>query len=124
MNILTLNQILKDCRHLKRLILREARIDVNGKVDFGTNLDYHIEYLSLAYSGRDDHSDWKENLQEFVEIIKGIKGSGLDDSLRWLNIQGCQIDYTWARELLDSDEIGLSHVKIVQEDPFPSGFIN
>ena len=58
MNILTLNQILKDCRHLKRLILREARIDVNGKVDFGTNLDYHIEYLSLAYSGRDDHSDW------------------------------------------------------------------
>ena len=124
MNILTLNQILKDCRHLKRLILREARIDVNGKVDFGTNLDYHIEYLSLAYSGRDDHSDWKENLQEFVEIIKGIKGSGLDDSLRWLNIQGCQIDYTCARELLDSDEIGLPHVKIVQEDPFPSGFIN
>ena len=124
MSTSTLNQLVQGCKHLKRLIIRKATIDVTGEVDFGSNLDYQIEYLSFAYSGHPYISDWKSNPGDFIKIIKAIKGSGLEKSLKKLNILYCEISLTKAKEMLNSDEIGLNHVQIVKEDPSPFGFYN
>ena len=116
----TFSSLIQGCKHLKRLIIKEAKIDVSGTLDFGSNLDYKLEYISFAYCGDVSYSNWKEKPSEFKKILESFPLTGLDKSLKTLDIYGCHLKNESIHSILDS--LNLSHITVVKESPNPFEF--
>ena len=117
-----LEQIIKSSSNWERLILCYSDIHCSKKLDFGVSDKYKIKFLSFAYCGNINYSyrksDWKSTPSCFKNIVEAISKSGLKDSLEQVDI--------WSNTTLNKDEVqamfnelGMSHVSVVKEDPAP-----
>jgi hypothetical protein len=77
--------VVKSSARCERLILRYCVTDTDSECDFSGS-DYNINYFGLAFTGRHDASGWKNNPKRFENIVIGIKGCGLKDTIKNINV--------------------------------------
>ena len=121
MNSNSFNSIIKSCRHMKRVIISCWKIVFDSEIDFDSSLEYKTEYLGFSYTGRKDSlgCSWKSNKDDFTQLLKAIKNSGLSKSLKSLNLYECGWSQTELEEILNSPEIDLSHISILLTEDTP-----
>ena len=77
-------------------------IALDEQVDFGNMEGSKIEYISFNSSGGLINSNWKARPMRFENLVASIaKSQGLKDSLKELNIKGCEITKEKAQEVLN-----------------------
>ena len=106
---------------MKRVIISCWKIVFDSEIDFDSSLEYKTEYLGFSYTGRENFSgcDWKSNKDDFIQLLKAIKNSGLSKSLKSLNLYECGWSQTELEEILSSPEIDLSHISILLTEDTP-----
>ena len=86
----------------KQLYFLYNKIPLDEQVDFGNMDGSKLEHLSFHSSGGSDYSNWKEHPMRFENLVESIaKSQGLKDSLKTLNIYGCEITKEKAQEVLN-----------------------
>jgi hypothetical protein len=76
--------------------------------------DYKISLLSFYNAGyKNKFNHWDEHPERVENIIKGIKGSGLRDSLQKLDVKECKIGKEEVQKMLDKH--GLASITAVEE---------
>ena len=102
-----LSTIIKASSNTKRLIIRSCTIKPPGTLDFTIQQHYNIQFLSFYYSGDYNFSNWLYNKNEFLEIVKAINSSGLQQLIHTFDICGCGVD---------TSEITVAKAKAVKLD--------
>ena len=98
--------IVKASRHINILVFSCLKFIKSGTIDFGKNIDYNINTLSLQYTGRIYNSDWREDKRELNSIVEQIKQSNMHHQLQYFGLYYCNVD---------PDDVDLPGVNINQE---------
>ena len=114
-----LSRILKTSRYIKQIIFDSSKIDIDGDLDFGDDLQYFIKHLSFRNTGNEFglFGKCKTKKDDLVKIFKAIKDSGLSKSLETVNMDNLDLNLDEIRDLLKLDENGLGHIQIINYDP-------
>ena len=100
------SKIVISAKSTHTLIFDCLTLSNKGTINFGKHISYDISRLSLQQTGDKNYSDWREDKSTFYTIVEQIKKSHIHENLRELSIKKCNID---------SDDVDLPGVKIVQE---------
>ena len=95
----------------KQLYFQFDIIPLDEQVDFGNMEGSKVELLGFGCSGGSSYSNWKSHPIRFENLVASIAQSqGLKDSLKTLNIWGCEITKEKAQEVLN--KYNLKSVKL------------
>ena len=83
--------IIKASRHVDTLIFHGLHFGEEGKINFGSDINYNIKNLSLQNSEVGYHT-WNEKMSWFFDVVQEIKNSNMHKNLESLNICGLTVD--------------------------------
>ena len=86
------SEIVQASNHVHKLVFDGLTLLKRGTIDFGKNIDYKIKQLSLQNTGDEEYSDWRQDNNEFSQIVKQILESYMSFSLKVFNIHRCNVD--------------------------------
>ena len=98
--------IVRTSRHVRTLIFRSLKLVNRGIIDFGKNLNYNINTLSLQQPGIRRYNDLARYRAEFYYIVDQIRNSNIHKQLEIFDIYGCNVD---------TDEVYLPGVQVIDE---------
>ncbi|CAI2387139.1 unnamed protein product [Moneuplotes crassus] len=109
-----LSSVVRASASAQRLVIRSSKISTSSALDFSTEEQSRIQYLSFQDSGSAiwQNMEWATYPERFEPIIVAIKNSSIKDSLETINIHGCGISVNQTTELLFKHE--LAHIRVVQ----------
>ena len=78
-------------RHVRRLFIRNSKIPLDCKFDFGDQLDSsNILYFDVQFCGNANNGDWAAHPLRFENLLEAISNSlALRNSLKTLHIGWC-----------------------------------
>ena len=86
----------------KQLFFQSDIISLDEQVDFGNMEGSKVEHFSIRYCGGSSYSNWKAHPMRFENLVASIaKSQGLINSLKRLDIYGCEITKEKAQEVLN-----------------------
>ena len=86
----------------KRLYFEFDIIPLDEQVDFGDMKGCKLEFIGFYCSGGSSYSNWKAHPKRFENLVASIaKSQRLKDSLKTLDIYGCEITKEKAKEVLN-----------------------
>ncbi|CAI2373621.1 unnamed protein product [Moneuplotes crassus] len=105
-------RLIASFRHVKWLNFNSCKLSILTPPDLSNSMkNSKIARLSFFNSGDKHMSDWKNNFDEFINLVKGIGSSpDLIKSLKEMDIGSCGIDNIEAKEIFKQN--ALSKVKI------------
>ena len=86
------SSIIRASKYCDKVIIRSTKIGRSGTIDLGKDLNYNIKLVSFEYTGHSTNSDWAKNKEQFRNIIRCIKESGLSLSLNTLSLYECGVN--------------------------------
>ena len=107
-------EIVKLSAGMKRLLIRHSIVDSESELDFSEVKEWKIEFLGLAYTGRNDRSVWSATPKKLDNILSAISKCGLKDSLKSINLHDCGFQESDLKKKLE--EHSLAHLTLVSGD--------
>ncbi|CAI2369521.1 unnamed protein product [Moneuplotes crassus] len=103
-----LKRLVSAYRHVDTLKLWSCKLSIPNAPDFSKALyNCKLKQLSLIGSGSLSLSDWKNNFNEFKNLIQGLASStDLRASLETVNINFCEIERNEAEEFFEANQLG------------------
>ncbi|CAI2378681.1 unnamed protein product [Moneuplotes crassus] len=107
-----LKRLFAALKHLRLLQLMRVKFSVPEIPDFSMALrNTKLEEFNFTRCGQPNRGNWKKNINEFVNLIKGFSTSDdLKKSLKLISVTGCGLDEIFSKKLLKDHDLG--HVKI------------
>ncbi|CAI2372432.1 unnamed protein product [Moneuplotes crassus] len=111
-NSYQLKRLIASFRHVKSLNINSCKLSIPKPLDFSSSLkNSNITSLSFIGSGNRHKSDWNSNLDQFINLIKGLGSSpDLSKSLQEINIGSWGLGNTEAQQIFTLNN--LNNVKI------------
>ncbi|CAI2374949.1 unnamed protein product [Moneuplotes crassus] len=105
-------RIISTFKHVWNIKLTGCKLSVTKVIDFSAALNnLKLRSLSFERSGQVNRSNWKKNIHEFDNLIKGLATSeDLKQSLRWIYLKSCRLNKEITKNLITSS--GFSNAKI------------
>jgi hypothetical protein len=108
-----LEEVVKASYACDRLVIFSGNFEANQELNFD-GPEYKISLLSFRNAGYlNKFNHWDKHPERIENIIKGIKESGLRDSLHELDVNNCIIKKEEVQKMLDKHE--LTSIKAVEE---------
>lgn len=105
-----LETIIKGSANSNRLVIRTSKVDVDDDLDF-TGPVYKTSYISFAYTGDGNYSNWVAPWTAFRKIAEAMSKTSLKDSLNTVNVHTCTIGVADAQQILVDN--GFNNVQVV-----------
>lgn len=117
MNYQSFEKLVTASHKAKRLVLRAVQWDTDYPLNFTGSTEYSIEYIGLAYTGREKFSNWGEKPQRLENIIQAIANCGLANSVQVISMHEFGLTEQQVKDMLVKYD--LSHINLAISDPIP-----
>ena len=91
----------------KVIVFRNWKLSSFSDFDFGGEV-YNAEYLGFENWGNSKNGCWRQNPKMFERLIRSLSNSNFKDTVKYIDIKGCDISEGYARNILniyDMDEV-------------------
>ena len=111
-------ELVVSAKLIKKLYIKNSTIPLDGKFEFGPQLDVcNISYLSMYHCGDEDNGDWASNPERFENLLEAIsKWVPFKNRLEIFDIGYCGVTKKKAEEI--RNKYGLNELQFegVDED--------
>ena len=108
------SSIIKSARNCNTLVFKFCEFSIYEDLDFNIDEEYKIEVIDFNSSGSNFYSNWKYNSESFKRIIKAMKDSKLDKSLKFIQLYNCGSSIEEFRSILTDND--MNHVQVNEDE--------
>ena len=108
-----LENVVKSSKKCERLIISHSEVHWSEEINFTTDSDYCIKFLSFVGCGKFEETEWIKEPTSFERIVVAIKNSGIKDSLETVEINDCGLKRTEVRDMFTKH--GLEKTKVLNK---------